>query len=256
MPQPRRRTDPRPPRSASRRKRERRREAELRRATAPPPRRRWWIAGGTGAAVVLVVVLVVLLTRGHTTPSATKPTPAPTPVPSALAALSSAAGNAAVSSITCDSPASTSSTSTATTSTTTSSGTTATAHLAIYVDGQARLVPAGIGVGSPQTTTPTDDGPLVNGPCYYWVNTRTQDGLIHVQAPLAGTYTLGQLFDLWGQPLSATQAGPATGAVTVLVNGSQYSGDPRAVPLTQHAVIQLDVGSATPFKSYSFPAGQ
>lgn len=255
MPQQPRRTDPRPPRSASRRKRERRREAELRRATAPPPSRRWWIAGGAGAAVVVVVVLVVLLTRGHTTPSTRKPTPAPTPVPAALAALPSSGGTAAVGGITCDAPSSSSPTS-STSSTTTTASTTATAHLAINVNGEARLVPAGIGVGTPQTSTPTDDGPLVSGPCYYWINTRTQDGLIHVRAPQPGTYTLGQLFDLWGQPLSATQAGPASGAVTVLVNGSQYSGDPRAVPLTQHAVIQLDVGTATPFKSYSFPAGQ
>ncbi|MGH7686597.1 MAG: hypothetical protein ACREN2_07260 [Candidatus Dormibacteria bacterium] len=256
MPQQRRSTDPRPPRSASRRKRERRRDAELRRATAPAPRRRWWIAGGTGAAVALVVVLLVLLTRGHATPSTTKPTPAPTPVPSALASLSSAGGTAAVGGITCDSSASSSATSTSTSSTTTSGSTTATAHLAVYVNGGARLVPAGIGVGTPHTTASTDDGPLVSGPCYYWINTRTQDGLIHVQAPQPGPYTLGQLFDLWGQPLSTTQAGPASGAVTVLVNGSQYSGDPRAVPLTQHAVIQVDVGSATPFTSYSFPAGQ
>lgn len=199
--------------------------------------------------MVLAVVLVVLLTRGHATPSTTKPTPAPTPVPSPLAALSNAGGTAAVGGITCDPPSSGSSTSTST-------STAATAHLAIYVNGEPRLVPAGIGVGTPKTTVPTDDGPLVSGPCYYWINTRTQDGLIHVQAPQAGTYTLGQLFDLWGQPLSATQAGPASGAVTVLVNGSQYSGEPRAVPLTQHAVVQLDVGSATPFNSYSFPAGQ
>ncbi|MBV8195555.1 MAG: hypothetical protein JOY80_08505, partial [Candidatus Dormibacteraeota bacterium] len=50
--------------------------------------------------------------------------------------------------------------------------------------------------------------------------------------------------------------GPATGTVTVFVNGSQFSGDPGTVPLTAHAVIQIDVGTATPFQPYpSFPAG-
>jgi hypothetical protein len=32
-------------------------------------------------------------------------------------------------------------------------------------------------------------------------------------------------------------------------------GDPRDIPLTAHAVVQLDVGTVVPFRPYSFPPG-
>lgn len=192
--------------------------------------------------IVIAVVLAVALTRGHGS-SGPKPTAAPTPTPPALASLGSAAsGTSAVDGVSCDTTPSTSNLSYA--------------HLAIYVNGSPREVPAGIGVGTPRTTQSTDAGPFVSGACYYWLNTRTGDGLIHAQPPTAATYTLGTFFDLWGQTLSSSQVGPASGAVTVLVNGSQYSGDPRAVQLSEHAVIQVNVGSVVPFKKFTFPAGE
>lgn len=213
-----------------------------------------WIGGGAGAAVVvLAVVLAVALTRPHASSGGSHPTAPPTPVPTVLAPPGTSANGSPVSGISCDS----------TTSTSTSTTTTAAAprptfvHLAVYVNGEARQVPPGIGVGPPQTTQSTDAGPYVSGSCYYWLNTRTRDGVIHVQPPTQASYTLGQFFDIWGQQLSATQVGPASGAVTVLVNGSPYSGDPRAVPLSSHAVIQLDVGpNNVPFQHYTFPAGE
>jgi hypothetical protein len=233
----------RPPRSASRRKRERRLQAQRHRATGAPRRLRLWLSGGAGALVVVAVVLAVVLTRGHGTSGSATPSPAPTPTPPPLASLETAeSGVAPVDGVSCDATPSTSNRSFA--------------HLAIYVNGSPRQVPAGIGVGTPRTTQPTDAGPFVSGPCYYWLNTRTGDGVLHVQPPAAATYTLGTFFDIWGQTLSATQLGPASGAVTVLVNGSQYSGDPRSVQLTEHAVIQINVGSAVPFQKFTFPAGE
>ncbi|HEX6537987.1 MAG TPA: hypothetical protein VF155_02255 [Candidatus Dormibacteraeota bacterium] len=231
----------RPPRSASRRKRDRRLEAQRARTAPARSRQRVWLAGGAAAVVVLAAVLAIVLTRGRGGPGA-QPTPAPTPTPPELASLAGAAGGSAVDGVTCDA--------------TPSTAHRTAVHLAIYVDGAARQVPPGIGVGPPLQTAATDAGPFVSGACYYWLNTRTGDGIVHVQPPAAATYTLGTLFDIWGQPLTATSAGPATGAVTVLVNGSRYSGDPRAVQLTQHAVIQINVGAAVPFKSYTFPAGE
>ena len=251
----------RPPRSASRRKRERRRQAELRRSTGQS-RPRWvWIGGGAGAAVVvLAVVLAVVLTRPHSSTGGTHPTPVPTAVPSALASVNSSATGSPVGGVSCDPTASTSTSTTTSTATPSPAASPAPAptyaHLAIYVNGTARQVPAGIGVGPPRTTLSTDAGPYVSGSCYYWVNTRTYDGVIHVQPPSQAAFTLGTFFDIWGQQLTSTQVGPANGAVTVLVNGSPYSGDPRAVPLGSHAVIQLNVGSDVPFQHYVFPAGE
>ena len=216
-----------------------------------------WIGGGAAAAVVvLAVVLAVVLTRPHSATHATHPSAGPTPVPSALASAESSASGGPVAGVSCDPSAPTSpSTSTPTPTPATAPARTY-AHLAIYVNGEARRVPAGIGVGPPRTTYSTDAGPYVSGNCYYWLNTRTYDGVIHVQPPSQASLTLGAFFDIWGQQLSATQVGPASGTVTVLVNGSQYSGDPRAVPLGSHAVIQLNVGTNVPFQHYVFPAGE
>jgi hypothetical protein len=49
--------------------------------------------------------------------------------------------------------------------------------------------------------------------------------------------------------------GPASGPVTAFVDGAVVGGDPRDIPLTAHAVVQLDVGTVVPFRPYSFPPG-
>jgi hypothetical protein len=117
------------------------------------------------------------------------------------------------------------------------------AHLTIFVNGSARQVPAGIGIpGAQAQSTPT--GPFIDGgTCLYWLHTHAGDGIIHIESPVKRGYTLGEFFDVWGQPLGPGQAGPAKGKVTVIYNGRVYHGDPRAVPLTAHAQIQLEVGT-------------
>jgi hypothetical protein len=87
------------------------------------------------------------------------------------------------------------------------------------------------------------------------VHTHDASGVVHIESPVQRRFTLGELFDLWGQPLGPQQVGPAPGPVTALVNGVVVAGDPRAIPLTAHAVIQLDVGAVVPFQAYRFPAG-
>ena len=44
------------------------------------------------------------------------------------------------------------------------------------------------------------------------------------------TYTLGEFFNEWGQPLGPNQVGPANGKVTALYNGSVYLGNPARHP--------------------------
>lgn len=121
------------------------------------------------------------------------------------------------------------------------------AHLAVYVEGQARTVPAGIGIAAPRKEQNTTSGPFVaGGSCFSWLHSHTADGVIHIESPVRRTFTLGQYFDVWGQPLTIARVGPAAGRVTTYVDGRRFSGNPRGVQLTSHAVIQLDVGSATP----------
>jgi hypothetical protein len=128
------------------------------------------------------------------------------------------------------------------------------AHLAIYVDGRSQAVPYGIGIPNPQVDNSSGEPFVVGGSCFYWLHTHTTDGVIHIESPDQRTYTLGNFFDIWGQTLSATQVGSNKGAVTAYVNGQRYTGDPRQITLTPHAVIQLNVGTDVAPKPYTFPS--
>jgi hypothetical protein len=116
------------------------------------------------------------------------------------------------------------------------------AHLTIFVQGSARQVPAAIGIpGARAQSTP--QGPFIaTGSCFYWLHTHAADGIIHIESPVQRTFTLGDFFDVWGQPLGPGQVGPATGPVVAIYNGRRYEGNPRDIPLNAHAQIQLEVG--------------
>lgn len=131
------------------------------------------------------------------------------------------------------------------------------AHLAIYVRGQQKLIPYGIGIVPPYKLLNTANGAFVaGGSKFYWLHTHDETGLIHIESPIQRTFTLGNLFDVWHQPLSPTQVGPDAGHVVVWVDNHPFSGDPRAVPLTAHEVIQVNVDSPEPFHPYTFPKGE
>ena len=126
------------------------------------------------------------------------------------------------------------------------------AHLAVFVSGASRAVPAGVGIPGPQQVV---SGFVEGGKCLYWLHTHDATGIIHIESPVQRVYTLGEFFDIWGQPLSSTQVGRAAGHVTAFVNGKAFPDDPRSIKLTPHAVIQLDVGTVVPPRSYTFPSG-
>lgn len=128
------------------------------------------------------------------------------------------------------------------------------AHLAMYVNGVSAWVPAGVGVTRPLVLDRDRPDPaIVAAQGYYWLHTHDESGVIHAEAPQEHTFTLGQFFDLWGQPLSRHQVGPAKGDVTVLVDGKPFGGDPRGIVLKQHELIQLNVGRDVAFQPYDFP---
>jgi len=130
------------------------------------------------------------------------------------------------------------------------------AHLTVFVHGAARGVPYGVGIEDPQTMS-TPDGIFVGGgSCFYWLHTHAADGIIHIESPVVRSFTLGNFFDVWGQELGPDRVGPASGHVTALYNGRLFDGNPRQIPLTAHAQIQLEVGGplVAPL-SIAFPAG-
>ncbi len=116
-------------------------------------------------------------------------------------------------------------------------------HLTIFVNGQARQVPAGIGIPG-AVLSQTQAGPYVgSGNCFYWLHTHAADGIVHIESPVKRTFTLGNVFDEWGQPLGPDQVGPAHGKVTVIVNGRVFSGNPRNAPLGSRENLQVEVGT-------------
>jgi hypothetical protein len=106
-------------------------------------------------------------------------------------------------------------------------------HVAIYDHGKP-------------VTIPDDVGRPITAQCFYWLHTHTPDGIIHVEAPSLQSFTLGQFFDVWGEPLSRTNvagAKPRRGEhIAVYVDGNPYAGDPRKIELTLHLDVAIRVG--------------
>jgi hypothetical protein len=118
-------------------------------------------------------------------------------------------------------------------------------RLTVFVAGKPRQIPAAIGIAPPLGIDRKPKGLFFvnNGDCFAWLHTHTPDGIIHIESPIQRQFTLGDFFDVWGQPLGPNQVGPEHGRVTAFFNGKRYLGDPRAIPLGRHVEIQLDVGA-------------
>ena len=125
------------------------------------------------------------------------------------------------------------------------------AHLEILNQGNDVFVPANIGITSN---------------CFYWLHTHDNTGVIHIEAPKAEanhTYTLGNFFDVWNQPLSRTQVGTfklAPGQkLLIFVDGKQQPDgtDPRSIGLHAHTLVVLEITPPTvdPPPSYTFAQG-
>jgi hypothetical protein len=110
-------------------------------------------------------------------------------------------------------------------------------HLSIFVNGEARAIPANIGIVENATTD-----------CHYYVHTHDRSGKIHIEPPVATTFTLGQFFAIWGQPLSATNVAgidnlPITFYVTENNTVTQFTGDPATIEFASHRHIAIVAGT-------------
>ena len=116
-------------------------------------------------------------------------------------------------------------------------------HIAIFINGQPRAVPLGIGMVPPALVTNSPKGPFAEGSntCLYWIHVHATDGIVHIESPEVRTFLLAQIFGIWKQPLSSTQIGPYTGHVTATFNGQPWNGDPSEIPLDQNAQIVLNL---------------
>jgi hypothetical protein len=120
------------------------------------------------------------------------------------------------------------------------------AHLAVFKNGQAYTLPAGVGIPGSQPE-PSPQGPIASGgSCIYWLHTHTTDGVIHIESPSKAIYTLGNFFDEWHQPLTGSKVAGLSGKVTAFVNGKPWKKSPRDIPLLPHEDIQLEMGEPSP----------
>jgi hypothetical protein len=105
------------------------------------------------------------------------------------------------------------------------------AHLDLFVDGERVTVPANIGV------RPT---------CAYWIRTVADDGVVVIASPQQRSFTVGDLFDIWGAPLSARRfltfaVGPQR-PLRAFVDGRRVTGGVRAIGLRDGREIALVAG--------------
>jgi hypothetical protein len=118
------------------------------------------------------------------------------------------------------------------------------AHLDVIADGARVTVPAGIGV------LPT---------CRYWLSTPRPDGVVEVLSPERRQFTLGDLFDIWGAPLTRKRVlAFAVGrdrSVRVFVNGRRTTGNPRSTRLADGREIALVIGQEPDQIPSRFPGG-
>ena len=111
-------------------------------------------------------------------------------------------------------------------------------HVSIILNGEAQSIPADIGI---VRMSPTSR-------CFYSIHTHDKSGKIHVESATPGTFTLGQLFAIWGQPLSSTNIAGLTGmpvAVYQTDDGvvTEVPGNWQDIELKSHREITIAVGT-------------
>lgn len=113
------------------------------------------------------------------------------------------------------------------------------AHLSIILNNEAQAIPQYVGAA---------DAPQ-GGHCFYNTHTHDWSGKIHVEDTAPGTFTLGDLFAVWKQPLTNTNVAGITGLpieVFVTENGTVTRIDEANwadIELLNHREITIGVGT-------------
>ena len=113
-------------------------------------------------------------------------------------------------------------------------------HLAIYKDG--------VRLGIPQLIGVVGNDAAYNTTCFYPLHTHDFNGALHIEPPNYDRVTLGQFFNIWGQPLTRTNvAGQLNTPVVVYVRDAGnlriYQGDPANIELKSNRSIVIQLGT-------------
>jgi hypothetical protein len=112
------------------------------------------------------------------------------------------------------------------------------AHLSILVNNEPQKIPLYLGA-SPRPPTH----------CFFAIHTHDSSGRIHVTPAAPGTFTLGDLFEIWGQPLTNTNVAGITGlpveiyvtddGTTIKIDDTEWAN----IELRPHREITIGLGT-------------
>jgi hypothetical protein len=134
-------------------------------------------------------------------------------------------------------------------------------HVTMFHNGTQIALPLAIGVINAVIVAGTY-GPVVSdsgATCFYSLHTHDASGIVHIENATNPNATLGQVFDIWGEPLSSSGFAGFSGPMLVYVgtcapsttcSTARYTGDPRAITLTNHEQITLEVGAPFVFPPF------
>ena len=112
------------------------------------------------------------------------------------------------------------------------------AHLSIFVNNEPQKIPHYLGASRQPPTH-----------CFYAMHTHDASGRIHVTPAVTGTFTLGELFQIWRQPLTNTNVAGITGLpieIFVTDNGTSVKvedTDWSSIELRSHREITIALGT-------------
>jgi hypothetical protein len=115
------------------------------------------------------------------------------------------------------------------------------AHVELFARKLVLVLPAGIGIAPPLVRS----GAYVSGGrCSYGIRTSAPTGVVEFVP--SDHATVGDLFAIWGQPLSAERLAGFRGDVRAWIGGKRWRGDVRAIPLARHSEIVIELGGYVP----------
>jgi hypothetical protein len=140
-------------------------------------------------------------------------------------------------------------------------------HLDVFVKGKKIRVPAGIGININDPAVrrySLPDGTIGYGgisppcakPCISPLHTHFDDGILHTEAKKNEFNRLGQFFTEWNVRLTgncvASFCKPKT-KIAVYLDGTKYTGDPRAIELKDRREIAIVIGPKPSHIPSKFP---
>jgi hypothetical protein len=123
------------------------------------------------------------------------------------------------------------------------------AHLELFGRRHAVVIPAAIGLGPPLRHS--HSARITGAACRADARTLEPVGVIDFDRT---DLTLGDLFEIWGEPLGPRRMAAFRGPVSAFVAGERVRGDPAKIRLREGAQIVLQVGGyIPPHRSFLFP---